>query len=42
MEIRFRNDPMIDSAIDLIGVLKTVMHYGIVSEIEQRKFSWEI
>ena len=24
-----------------IGVLKSVMHYGIVSGIEQRKVSWE-
>ena len=28
--------------IDIIGVLKTVMHYGIVLGIEQRKVSWEI
>ena len=27
--------------IDLIRVLKTLMHYGIVSGIEQRKVSWE-
>ena len=27
------------SAIDLIGVLKTMMHYDIVSGIEQRKVS---
>ena len=30
------------NAIDLIGVLKTVMHYGFESGIEQRKVSWEI
>ena len=28
--------------MDVIEVLKTVMHYGIVSGIEQRKVSWEI
>ena len=28
--------------IDLIGVLKTAMHYGIVSGMEQRKVSWEM
>ena len=28
--------------IDLIRVLRTVMHYGIVSGIEKRKVSWEI
>ena len=28
--------------IDLTGVLETVMHYGIVSGIEQKKVFWEI